>query len=140
MMENVTRIMVFGTFDMVHKGHLNFFKQARGLAKKSYLIVSIARDANVKRIKNQRPLNSQKERMEIVRVSSGADKVALGGVNDHMPHIVKEQPDIIALGYDQWAYVKNLKSELIAAGLTTKIVRLKPYKEHLYKTSILKFK
>ena len=39
--------MVFGTFDGLHKGHLNFFKQAKKLAQKSFLIVSIARDLNV---------------------------------------------------------------------------------------------
>ena len=39
--------MVFGTFDGLHKGHINFFQQAVKLAKNSYLIVSIARDKNV---------------------------------------------------------------------------------------------
>jgi cytidyltransferase-like protein len=46
-----TIVMVFGTFDFLHKGHLNFFKQARSLAKNPYLIASVARDYNVKRIK-----------------------------------------------------------------------------------------
>ena len=41
------RIMVFGTFDGLHKGHLNFFKQAKNFAENSFLIVSVARDKNV---------------------------------------------------------------------------------------------
>jgi hypothetical protein len=34
-------------------------------------------------------------------------KVVLSGVKNHLPHIVRECPDIIALGYDQNFYVKN---------------------------------
>ena len=51
-----TRIMVFGTFDGIHRGHLHFFKQARGLVKNPYLIVSVARDVNVKRIKGRKEM------------------------------------------------------------------------------------
>ena len=38
----MTRIMVFGTFDMIHAGHEDLFRQARALAKEPYLIVSVA--------------------------------------------------------------------------------------------------
>ena len=37
-----TRIMVFGTFDGLHKGHLDFFKQAKNFIENSFLIVSIS--------------------------------------------------------------------------------------------------
>ena len=50
-MKKKIRIMVFGTFDGLHEGHLDFFKQARQLSKNPFLIVSIARDKNVKIIK-----------------------------------------------------------------------------------------
>jgi cytidyltransferase-like protein len=36
------KIMVFGTFDGLHEGHLVFLKQARKLTEKPFLIVSIA--------------------------------------------------------------------------------------------------
>ena len=58
--ENMEKIMVFGTFDGVHKGHINFFKQARVLSKNPYLIVSIARDKNVKKIKGKISLQDRK--------------------------------------------------------------------------------
>ena len=41
----------------------------------------------------------------------------------------KEKPDVIALGYDQKAYIKNLKKDLKNKGISVKIIRLKPYKE-----------
>ena len=53
-------------------------------------------------------------------------------------HILKEKPQIIALGYDQKAYVAELKKDLKNKGILIKIIRLKPYKEHIYKNHLLK--
>ena len=58
----MVRVMVFGTFDGLHQGHLNFFKQARNLSKNSYLIVSVARDKNVKKIKGRLPYLNEKKK------------------------------------------------------------------------------
>ncbi len=133
-----TRIMVFGTFDGLHKGHINFFKQAKNFIKNSFLIVSIARDRNVFRIKGEYPSKNEQERVFLVEKCRLADKVILSGVKNHIPHIIKIRPDIIALGYDQKAYVKNLKRDLKSKGLSVKIVRMRPYKEKIYKNSLLK--
>ena len=130
--------MVFGTFDGVHKGHLNFFKQAKNFIKNSFLIVSIARDKNVQKIKRQSPIFNEMERMSLVRKVKIVDKVVLSGSKNHIPHIIKEEPDIIALGYDQRAYVKSLKEDLQNKGLLVKIIRLKPFKEDIYKNHLLK--
>jgi FAD synthetase len=131
--------MVFGTFDIVHPGHRHFFKQARALAGKSpsYLIVSLARHKNVQRIKGKKPQSSEAKRLVAVKALPEVDKAILGAIGDHMPHIIKQEPDIIALGYDQSAYVAGLRTALKTAGLKTKITRLKPHKPHLYKTSLL---
>ena len=136
-----TRIMIFGTFDIVHPGHLHLFQQARALVGKKrqpFLIVSLARDKNVARIKGKKPRNSESKRLKQVSVSEGVDKAVLGAVRNYMLGIIKEQPDIIALGYDQTAYVENLHRDLKKAGLKTKVVRLKSHKPHLYKTSLIK--
>jgi len=132
--------MVFGTFDGLHKGHLNFFRQAKNLIKNSFLIVSIARDKNVKRIKGQLPFLNEKKRMALVKKCKLVDKVVLAGIRNHIPHIAKENPDIIALGYDQKAYVENLKKYLKNKGILVKIFRLKPYQEKIHKNHLLKQK
>jgi FAD synthetase len=131
-----TRIMVFGTFDVVHPGHRNFFQQARALAREPYLIVSVARDKNVARIKGKAPRHGEKVRVAALKKISIIDKVIMGSMEDHLPHIVKQKPDIIALGHDQTAYVRGLRSALKAAGLKTKIVRLKPFRRDKYKSSL----
>jgi len=141
------RIMVFGTFDGLHRGHLHFFKQAKNLVKKnlkSFLIVSVARDVNVAAIKGALPHRGERERMNLIKKliikSKRADKVVLSGIKNYLPHILKEKPDIIALGYDQSAYVQNLKKDLKSKGILVKIVRLKPYKKEIYKNRLLRAK
>ena len=49
------KIIVFGTFDILHKGHLNLFKQAKQHG--DYLMAVIARDKNVKKAKGKFPKN-----------------------------------------------------------------------------------
>ena len=132
--------MVFGTFDMIHPGHKHFFQQARALVKppgKAYLIVSLARDKNVHRIKKKLPMANEQKRLAQIKALPEVDKAVLGAIGDHIPPIVRLHPDIIALGYDQTAYVKGLRRDLKAAGINPRIIRLKPHKPHLYKTSII---
>lgn len=129
--------MVFGTFNGLHKGHLNFFKQAKNLSKIPFLIVSIARDKNVFKIKGKYPRKNEKQRMSLVKKCKLVDKVVLSGIKKHLSHIVKTHPDIIALGYDQNAYVENLKKDLKNKGVDVKVVRLKPFKEKIYKSHLL---
>ena len=134
----LTRILVFGTFDMIHPGHQNFFKQARSLAKNPKLIVSVARDKNVERIKGHAPRKTEQQRLAQVGRAPEVDRAVLGGVRQHLPHIIRLKPDIIALGYDQRSYVAGLSRDLAAAGLTTKVVRLKAYQPDKYKTSLIR--
>jgi len=133
-----TKIMVFGTFDVLHKGHLNFFHQARKLAARPYLIVSVARDINVKKIKGKRPAFKENQRLAVVKKCRLVDKAVLGGLKSHIPHILKEKPQIVALGYDQRAYVKHLKDLLRRNGLKVRIVRLKAFDPKIYKSSLFK--
>ena len=41
--------MLFGTFDGLHEGHFDLFRQAKKYG--DYLVVVVARDVNVKKIK-----------------------------------------------------------------------------------------
>ena len=132
--------MVFGTFDGLHEGHLDFFKQARKLSKKPFLVVSVARDKNVKKIKGCSPFLSEEKRITLIKQlikKKLINKVVLSGIKNHIPHIIKESPDIIALGYDQKTYLNNLKRDLKNKGVLVKIVRLRPYKEKIYKNRLL---
>lgn len=131
------KVMVFGTFDRLHKGHLNFFKQARALAESPFLIVSVARDVNVTKIKGKKPYLNERQRLNAVKKCALVDKAVLGGTTNYLPHIIREKPNIIALGYDQGNYIQNLQAKLAKSGLRVKVVRLKPYRPEIYKSSLL---
>ena len=68
--------MVFGTFDILHKGHLDFFKQAKKYG--DYLIVAVARDDTVKKVKGKLPCLNQKKRLSMVRNIAAVDKAVFG--------------------------------------------------------------
>jgi FAD synthetase len=130
------KIVVFGTFDIFHPGHRSFLKQAKKLG--DYLIVVVARDKTVARIKSN-VLNGERKRLKNIKESKLADKVILGSLTDKYSAIKKHRPDVICLGYDQKYFIDGLKEELEKSNLQkTKIVRLKPYKPEIYKSSKLK--
>jgi FAD synthetase len=129
-------VMVFGTFDLLHPGHLFFFEQAKKFGE--ILVVSVARDQNVKKIKGEAPLFSEDERMKAVGKIDLVDAVLLGDRTHYMSHIKRIAPDVIVLGYDQKAYTETLKEDLLKAGLATKVVRAAGHKVNIYKSSIIK--
>lgn len=131
------KIMVFGAFDGMHPGHLYFFRQAKRYG--DFLIVSVGTDKNVERIKGRRPLFSQEERLGLVSQCHIVDQAVLGAEEDFYKHILKYKPDVICLGYDQWADEGEVRAELAKVGLTkTKVVRLLPYKANRAKSTHLK--
>ncbi len=131
-------VMVFGTFDYLHAGHENLFMQARELGTE--VIAILARDKTVKNIKGESPDHNEKERLELLKETLWADKIILGHPKDKMQAIKIYRPDIIALGYDQFAFTYGLEKLIIDLKLDTKIIRLKPYRPDMYKSSLIKNK
>ena len=121
----MTTIMAFGTFDALHPGHEDFFRQARSLANDPRLVVSVARDAVAERVKGKLPRFSERARLRYVSQHEAVDEAVLGDTDGYIDHIRAISPDIIALGYDQEGeFVRDLPADLKAAGLPTRIVRL----------------
>ena len=127
------KVMIFGTFDMVHQGHINLFAQAKTYG--DYLIAVIARDKTVKELKEKKPKKNEKQRIKNIR--KYVDKAVLGNIKDKFAAIKKYKPDVICLGYDQTLFTDALKFEIKKLKLKTKIVRLSPFKAHVYKSSLL---
>lgn len=93
-------VLAAGVFDFFHPGHRFFLTKARKLGNR--LIVVIARDNNVQRIKNLVPEHNERERMWQVQVSGLADEVRLGNEGgDFLQVIHEEKPHVLAVGYDQ---------------------------------------
>jgi glycerol-3-phosphate cytidylyltransferase len=136
-MNREKKVMIFGTFDVFHKGHENFIKQARQYG--DYLIAVVARDKTVAEIKGQDTTIKEKDRAGILRASGLLDEVVLGRLGDKYELLRQHRPDVICLGYDQRNFTGELRDKLEEFGLLeTKIVRLKPYHPEKYKSSLLK--
>ncbi len=130
--------MVFGTFDGLHEGHLNFFEQTKKYG--DFLITVAGRDENIRKIKGHFPEKRERERYTELQKCKLVDKPVLGYEDDVYRVIETLRPDVICLGYDQCSFSKNLKKELKKRGLTTKVLRLKPFKPKELHSSILKNK
>ncbi len=131
--------MVFGAFDGLHSGHLDFFRQAKKHGDS--LVVSVGTDKNVEKIKGRKPLLSEKDRLDLISQLRIVDKAILGAETDYFLHIKDNLPDIICLGYDQWAQEENVRKGLDSVGLLkTEIYRLDPYEPTRAKSTILKKK
>ena len=128
--------MAFGTFDHFHAGHESYLKQAKALG--DYLVVVIARDETVRQIKGKHADKDERARRAAVLASGLADKVVLGEKGDKYAVIKKHAPNVIALGYDQFAFTFRLEKFLIDNGFDTKIVRMNSYRPTVYKTSLIR--
>jgi FAD synthetase len=130
------KVLVFGTFDGLHPGHINFFDQAKKLG--DYLVVVVGRDFTVVSVKGHMPKLNESQRLKNVRQNELVNEAMLGNECDPYEIIKKIQPDIIGLGYDQKIFTKNLGLILEKLGIAAQIIRLQPYKPELYHSSILK--
>ena len=127
--------MVFGTFDGIHEGHLDFFRQAREYG--DYLIVIVGRDVNILKIKKHLPEKSEEQRFNSLKRCKLVDEARMGFEDGPYKIIEDLKPDVICLGYDQLAFTKNLKKEIKKRGLDIKIYRLKPFQPEKYHSSII---
>lgn len=126
--------MIFGTFDLLHAGHINFIKQAKKYG--DYLTLILARDETVNKLKGHLPIDSIEIRANKIAAKNLVDFIIYGQLSDYYQVIKKYQPDIICLGYDQRHLTDKLEEKIKEFKLKTKVVRLKAYKPEKYKTSL----
>ena len=127
------KVMVFGTFDVLHPGHLSCFKQAKKWG--DYLVVVVARDKNVLIIKGKKPRYKEQTRLKRLKKIKTIEKVVLGYVKDMFKIIEKEKPRVVCFGYDQ-KVDKGLMRRIKEAKI--KIKKMKAYKPGKYKSHLLR--
>lgn len=81
------RIIVNGTFDILHSGHLALLNYARSLG--DYLMVAIDSDRRVQELKGtSRPINTQQERTELLSNLRAVDEVRVFDSDQELIDIV----------------------------------------------------
>ena len=102
------------------------------------LVVVIARDTQIQRIKKHAPHMHERDRLTLIRALRIVDTAYLGDPHYHYERLVKKiKPDTIVLGYDQKETAEEIWQRLALVGLKPKIVRLKAYRPAMYKSSKL---
>ena len=83
------RIIVNGTFDILHSGHLALLTYARSLG--DHLVVAIDSDRRVKELKGvSRPVNTQAERQELLSNLRSVDEVRIFDSDPELVDIIAE--------------------------------------------------
>ena len=129
-------VLIFGTYDGLHPGHEDFFRQAREHG--DTLVVVVARDVTVLDVKGNLPANSEQHRLNLLKDHPLIDDARLGYPGDKYRIIEEIQPDVIFLGYDQEAFTDNLDAELVRRGLSATIHRGVSFFPETYKSSLLR--
>lgn len=94
--------MVNGTFDILHRGHIELLNFARSQGDK--LLVAIDTDRRVTQLKgHNRPINNQEDRKFHLENLKAVDSVVLFDTKEQLEAIMQSwQPDVYVKGSD-WA-------------------------------------
>jgi cytidyltransferase-like protein len=118
------KVFVSGCYDLLHAGHIAFFKTA---AQYGDLYVSVGTDANLMLLKGKQPRFSQEERVfmvQSIRFVKEAFLASGSGMLDFEPDIERIKPDIFLVNSDGHTSEKEkLCSKL---GVTYKILERIP--------------
>jgi len=135
------KILIAGTFDLVHPGHIFLIQEA---AKLGDVYVIIATDKNRKLYSGVSPIVPQEQRLEVIKNIKNVKEARLGrSDNDTLKTVEEINPDIILLGPDQKYSVNILTKGLKEKGLNhIEVRRLETYydKYELNSSSLIKQK
>jgi rfaE bifunctional protein nucleotidyltransferase chain/domain len=94
------KIIVNGTFDILHRGHIEMLNYARSLG--NFLLVAIDTDRRVKELKGvNRPINNQWDRMLMLENLQAVNLVCLFDSEEELIDIINSHsPDIMVKGSD----------------------------------------
>ncbi|MBR5483597.1 MAG: Gfo/Idh/MocA family oxidoreductase [Alistipes sp.] len=95
----MTRIITYGTYDLLHQGHINLLRRAKELG--DYLIVGVTSDSFDRSRGKLNVRNNVLERVEAVKATGYADEVIIEDyVGQKIDDIQKYNIDIFAIGSD----------------------------------------
>jgi FAD synthetase len=112
----VTKVLVFGTFDRLHEGHVRFLSEARSFGDR--IVALVARDEFVRAAKSKEPLHSERERCRRLLERGLVEEALLSDQEPGTYRAVRAAaPDVICLGYDQARLKESLERWMAAESL-----------------------
>ncbi len=130
-------VAIFGTFDGIHDGHRYFIGEAKKMGDQ--LVVIIARDEIILKMKGKNPINNEVERINFLLKVEDVDLVLLGDALNGTYNVLKEiNPDVVCLGYDQMELYKDLENSIKKGVLKNiKLIYIDSHKGDTHHSSIL---
>jgi rfaE bifunctional protein nucleotidyltransferase chain/domain len=97
----MTRVVVNGSFDLLHLGHLKLLEYARSYPQ-SYVLVLTDSDRRIQQLKgDSRPIHNQYERCSFLSALKFVDRVEIFDSDQELENLIKEfQPDVMVKGSD----------------------------------------
>ena len=131
------RVMIFGTFDIVHDGHRHLLHEAASMGEEVIIVVS--RDEHVLELKGKLPLNVLEERMETISCESEVTEVIPSDEELGTYGVIEVyKPDIVLLGYDQDELRASLLTWMDEQELTgISVTHASAYEPEMFNTNIL---
>ena len=108
---NDKKVLVSGCYDLLHAGHIAFFKTA---SQYGQLYVSVGKDDNLFRLKGKKPYFSQEERVYMVgavKYVTEAFVAAGDGMLDFVEDLKRIKPDYFVVNSDGFTEGKKLICE-----------------------------
>ena len=103
------KVITYGTYDLLHQGHINLLKRAKALG--DYLIVGVTNDNFDRERGKLNVRNNVLERVEAVKATGLADKIIIEDyIGQKIDDIQKYDVDIFAIGSDwegKFDYLKD---------------------------------
>ena len=129
------KVLVFGTFDIIHPGHQWFLRNASRLG--DTLIAVVSRDKFVQEWKGKETVRNEEARINALVESGLVNQAILADPEIRTYNVVKDiQPDIICLGHDQKALLEDLNSWISRTGdANPEIHVLPPWRRLFYSSS-----
>lgn len=95
----MTTVFVNGTFDILHRGHIELLEYAKSLG--DFLVVAIDTDQRVSELKGPgRPINNQWDRMFMLDALRAVDSVHFFSSDSELIDLIKHYNPIMVKGSD----------------------------------------
>ena len=94
------KVMVSGCFDLLHSGHIAFFKEA---ARFGDLYVALGSDQTVYELKGRPPVNSENERLFMIKAVGDVKDAFISrgsGLLDFEDDFMRLRPDVFVVNAD----------------------------------------
>lgn len=130
-MVTMKTVLAAGVFDLLHYGHIRYLEEAKKAGgEDARLIVIVARDETVRRLKGHSPVIPEDQRRAVIEALKVVDEALLGHENMDLIRVIEQvKPDIVVMGHDQQSIKSQVEKVNQVLNADIEIVQIKQFGE-----------